>query len=157
MQHTLRKLLQHPDFQEGRNWRRSRCAANDFVFREGDPADTLYLIEAGTVRIIADLELEEGRHIHPGVCDLEPGEVFGELALFDRQARSASVMAISECELIGIDGEQLLAFLDAHPETGYAVLRELLTALVDRLRNTNRKLFSILAWGLKAHGLEQHL
>lgn len=157
MQQTLRKLLQHPDFQEGRNWRRSRHAANDFIFREGDPADTLYLIEAGTVRIIADLELEQGRHIHPGVCDLEPGEVFGELALFDHQARSASVMAISECELIGIDGEQLLAFLDAHPETGYAVLRELLTSLVDRLRNTNRKLFSILAWGLKAHGLEQHL
>ncbi len=157
MQQTLHKLLQHPEFQEGRNWRHIRCAANEFIFREGDPADTLYLIEAGMVRIIADLELEEGRHIHPGVCDLEAGEIFGELALFDHQARSASVMAISDCEIIGIDGEQLLAFLDAHPETGYAVLRELIAALVGRLRNTNRKLFSILAWGLKAHGLEQHL
>lgn len=157
MQQTLRKLLTHPEFQEGRNWQRLHWAANEYIFREGDPADRLYLLEAGQIRIIADLELEEGRHIHPGVCDLEAGEIFGELALFDQQARSASAMAISDCEVIGVDGQQLLTFLDAHPDTGYAVLRELITALVGRLRNTNRKLFSILAWGLKAHGLEQHL
>jgi CRP-like cAMP-binding protein len=157
MQHPLHSLLQHPEFREGANWRRVEFCANEFVFREGDPADTLFLIENGSVRIIADLELEEGRHIHPGVCDLEAGEVFGELALFDRQERSASVMAVSDCALVAFNGERLLAFLDRHPEQGYAVLRDLITALVGRLRNTNRKLFSILAWGLKARGLDQHL
>lgn len=157
MQNSLRTLLQHPEFREGRDWHRVRFSTNEYIFREGDPADTLYLIETGAVRIIADLELEEGRHIHPGVCDLEANEVFGELALFDCQTRSASVMAVSDCELIGFDGEHLLSFLDSHPADGYAVLRELITALVKRLRNTNRKLFSILAWGLKARGLDQHL
>lgn len=157
MEQTLRKLLAHPEFIEGRDWQRVRHSANTFVFREGELADMLYLLEAGTVRVSADLELEQGRHIHPGVCDLAAGEVFGELSLFEGQVRSASVMAVTDCELLRFDGGRLLAFLDQHPVEGYAVLRELMTALVGRLRNTNRKLFSILAWGLKARGLDQHL
>ena len=84
MNDTFASLLQHRDLKEGADWRRRRYAANEFIFREGDDTDTVYLILEGSVRILADLELEEGRHIHPGVCDLGDGEVFGELALFDR-------------------------------------------------------------------------
>jgi CRP-like cAMP-binding protein len=157
MEHALRSLLQHPEFREKRDWRRVHYSGNEFIFREGDRADTLYLVESGTVRISAALELTEGRHIHPGVCDLEAGEIFGELALFDCETRSASAMAVGDCTLLAFDGEHLLNFLDSHPAAGYAVLHEVTTALVKRLRSTNRKLFSILAWGLKAHGLEQHL
>lgn len=157
MKESLRSLLQHPHLSEGQDWVTVRYNPNDYIFREGEPADSLYLILEGTVRIIADLELEEGRHIHPGVCDLEADEVIGELALFDQQERSASVMAVTECTLVRFSGERLLAFLDSHPVLGYEVLRELIDCLVGRLRNTNKKLFSILAWGLKARGLDEHL
>ena len=83
--------------------------------------------------------------------------MFGELALFDQRTRSASVMAVTDCELAEISGAQMLQFLDDHPAVGYPVLKELITTLVQRLRSTNKKLFSILAWGLKARGLDQHL
>lgn len=157
MNENLALLLQHPEWKENVDWQRRRYAANDFVFREGDQADKVYLVLDGTVRILADLELEEGRCIHPGVCDLGEGEVFGEFALFDRGERSTSVMTVTDCEVAELSGERLLDFLDAHPETGYAVLKELIVTLVSRLRSTNKKLFSILAWGLKARGLDQHL
>ena len=157
MNDTFASLLQHRDLKEGADWRRRRYAANEFIFREGDDTHTVYLILEGSVRILADLELEEGRHIHPGVCDLGDGEVFGELALFDRGDRSTSVMAATDCELAELPGDGLLAFLDANPELGYRVLKELINTLVGRLRSTNKKLFSILAWGLKARGLDQHL
>jgi len=157
MNDTLTALLHHPQLQEGNQWQRRHYQASDFIFREGDESDMVYLIVHGCVRILADLELDEGRHIHPGVCDLGEGEVFGELALFDHNIRSASVMAVTECELIEISGKLLLQFLDSHPDVGYPVLKELITTLVQRLRSTNKKLFSILAWGLKARGLDQHL
>ncbi len=157
MKQTLKTLLQQPELQEGRDWRRLRLETNQYVFREGDAADTIYLVTAGTVRIIADLELEEGRRIQPGVCDLGIGEVFGELALFGGEPRSASVMTVSDCELVCFSGAQLLAFFDSHPAIGYQVLRELVTTLIDRLRTTNKKLSSILAWGLKARGLDGSL
>ncbi len=157
MNNTFASLLQHPDLKEGADWHRRRYAANEFVFREGTDADTVYLVLEGSVRILADLELEEGRHIHPGVCDLGAGEVFGELALFDHGGRSTSVMTVSDCEIAELPGDRLLAILDANPELGYRVLKDLFNTLVGRLRSTNKKLFSILAWGLKARGLDQHL
>lgn len=154
---SLRALLQHPEFVEGQHWSRQRFAANQPIVEEGTLGSQIYLVLAGRVRVLGDVALDEGRRIRPGFFDFDAGEVFGELALFDREPRSASVVAVTDCELAVIDGDRLLAFLDRHRDLGYDVFKDLVSALVVRLRKTNRKLFSLMAWGLKAHGLDEHL
>lgn len=157
MEKSLRALLDHPAFSEGEDWQRQRFAANATIVEEGQVGGQIYLVLTGRVRVLGDVYLDEERRIRPGFFDLDAGEVFGELALFDREPRSASVVAVSDCELAVIDGDRLLAFLDAHTDLGYGVMKDLISALVVRLRKTNRKLFSLMAWGLKAHGLDEHL
>lgn len=153
----LKTLLEHPDFQEGSHWRTRRVEAGQAVFREGETGSDLYLILQGSVRVMGDVELESRSRIQPGFCDLPAGALFGELALFDREPRSATVVAVEDTELVVIDGEQLLRFFDANPEIGYNMLKEMLSVTVGRLRSTNKKLVSLFVWGLKAHRIEQHL
>ncbi len=157
MNKTLRALLEHPDFVEGQHWSREWYLAHQPIVEEGATGSQVYLLLDGKVRVLGDVALDEARHIRPGFFEFETGEVFGELALFDHGPRSASVVAVTDCELAVIDGDRLLAFLDQHRELGYEVLQELVGALVVRLRKTNRKLFSLMAWGLKARGFDEHL
>jgi CRP/FNR family cyclic AMP-dependent transcriptional regulator len=157
MNNVFQELIARPDFGEGSAWQRIEADANEVVVREGEEGADIYLVLRGTVRIVGNLELEGNRHIHPGFYELGTGEVFGELALFDRGPRSASVIAVDRCVLARIPGDRLMAFLDAHPEVGYALLKELATVLVARIRRTDRKLLGVFAWGLQAHGIDEHL
>ncbi len=157
MTSALERLLTHPDYEEGRMWRRQRLPANATIFAEGDTGRDVYLILAGTVRVVGNVDLDDQRKVHPGFSELEAGQVFGELRLFDDQPRSATVVCLSECELAVMDGDVLLAFLDSHPELGYPIFKELILALVGRLRQANKKIFSLFAWGLKMRGIDQHL
>lgn len=157
MEAEIKALLDHPDFQEGSHWCRRRVAAGQAVFREGEAGADLFLVLQGGVRVVGEVELEGHHRIQPGFCDLQAGALFGELALFDQGARSATVVAVEDTELAVIDGECLLRFFDSNPEIGYKLLKKLITVMVGRLRSTNKKLVSLFAWGLKAHQIEQHL
>jgi len=132
-------------------------AANDLIISEGSEDRRLFLIETGRVRVTGRVTLEEGRHIQPGLCDLAPGEVFGELALFDGGARSASVSALEDTRLRVFDAPRLAAWFDQHPERGYEVLKALFIILTDRLRKADTRLANLFAWGLKMHGIAKHL
>ena len=88
---------------------------------------------------------------------LEPGEVFGEFCLFNNLPRTATVTASSNGKLIAIDAIQLQIYMDANPEAGYRVMREIYETIVDRLLLTNKRVENLFAWGLKAHGIEKHL
>lgn len=157
MSSLLFGLLEHPDFKEGKHWRKIRYAANSPVFSEGDSGREIYLVLDGALRVLGKVDLDERRRIQPGFGELAKGDVFGELVLFDEMSRSATVVTVSEAELAVLDGEELLEFLDAHPEIGYPLLKELMTVLVGRLRKANQRIFSLFAWGLKVKGIDTHL
>lgn len=153
----LHKLLEHPDFEEGSHWKICKVKPNQVIFREGENGRSIYLILTGSVRLMGSLNLDDERRVQPGFSDLGIGEVFGELPLFDNQPRSASVIAVSECDLVEINSDSLISFLDQHPDVGYEVLKELYHMLVRRLRKANGKIFSLFAWGLKNCGITEHL
>lgn len=157
MPSPLRALLDSPDFPEGQRWRRREFQAGELILREGDLAPDLYVILEGSVRVTGTVAVEGQRVVHPAFCDLGPGEMFGELCLFDDQPRSASVSAVTDCAVAVVPGQGLMAFLDAHPERGYPVLKSIIHTLVDRLRTANRRFVSVFAWGLRAHRIDQHL
>ncbi|MBQ0720373.1 MAG: cyclic nucleotide-binding domain-containing protein [Gammaproteobacteria bacterium] len=132
-------------------------AVNDTIVSEGMADRCLYLIEKGSARVSGRVALADGRHIQPGLCDLSRGEIFGELSLFDAGSRSASVIALEDVEVLEFDALALERYLDQHPEQGYVVLKALLKILSSRLRQTDRRWEQLFAWGLKEHGIDQHL
>jgi len=154
---VLDVLLNHPDFREGDVWHCRQFPPNTTLFSEGDTGREVYLILSGSVRVLGHVDLDDTRCIRPGFSDLTQGEVFGELALFDNQPRSATVMTVTACDLALVNGEELMRFLDTHPELGYPLFSDLILILVRRLRAANQKNFALFAWGLKARGIDKFL
>lgn len=150
----FQELLNHPEFPEGTCWQRKRFQTNQTVFREGEEGAQIYIVLSGLVRVLGNVTLDDQRRISPGFSELGEGEVFGELALFDGQPRSASVVAARDSELAVIAGDDLMAFFDSHPDIGYAVLKTLIRGLSCRLRKSNERFFHFFAWGLKARGMD---
>lgn len=148
----LFRLLEHPEFKEGVCWRRQQVEANAVIFHEGEPGKEVYLIHSGRVRVVGNVDMDGLRQVHPGFSELSEGDVFGELVLFDDQPRSASVHCVMDSELIVIDGPELMSFLDRYPDIAYPIFKELIYILVGRLRQANKRIFSLFAWGLKARG-----
>jgi CRP-like cAMP-binding protein len=104
----------------------------EVVFSEGDQGDRLYVVLEGKVKL--GQASPDGRENLLGV--LGPGEMFGELSLFDPLPRTATATALTECRLMGLGHADLDAWLTGRP----ALAKALLTALAQRLRRTNEAL-----------------
>ncbi len=148
------KLLEHPGFRESEHWVRRYFSANEKIISEGDTGREVFVLQRGSVRITGSVELQQGEAIHPGFCDLEAGAVFGEFGLLSQNQRSATVITVTDCEIVVIDGERLLEFFEQHPGIGYRFLLELLENSARHLDQTNRKMLKMLAWGLQARNLD---
>ena len=99
------------------------------LFHEGDPGDRLYVIIEGKVKL--------GRASGDGrenlLAILGPGQMFGELSLFDPGPRSATVTAVTDASFASLSHEDLLRWLEGRP----MVSRGLLAQLAGRLRKAN--------------------
>ncbi|HLI58782.1 MAG TPA: Crp/Fnr family transcriptional regulator [Solirubrobacteraceae bacterium] len=106
--------------------------AGEIVFREGDEGDTCYVVRRGQARAVR--EHSDGRSIT--LATFGPGEIFGELAMFDDERRSATVEAVEETEAMAILGADMRRLLRAHPD----IAVKMLGGLARRLRETNERL-----------------
>jgi CRP/FNR family transcriptional regulator len=106
--------------------------AHQVIFREGDASDTCYVVESGHARAVR--EHVDGRSI--ALAHFGPGDIFGELAMFDDERRSATVEAIEEVDAIAILGADMRRLLREHADISY----KLVIALGRRLRLTNERL-----------------
>jgi CRP-like cAMP-binding protein len=109
-----------------------RFEAGEVVFREGDESDTCYVVRSGHARAIR--EHSDGRSIT--LANFGPGDIFGELAMFDSERRSATVDALDSMEAIAILGADMRRLLGLHPDISV----KLVIALGRRLRETNERL-----------------
>jgi len=157
MNNILRDILDDPHFPEGSAWRRRCFHDNELMVEEGEEGGSLFFIEEGKLRVSGNIELEEQRHIQAGIWELEGGDVFGEIALYESQIRTASVRATSDGCLVEINGVKLGIYLDAHPTIGYLFYKDLFGILIGRLNRANHRVNDLFAWGLKVHGIDQHL
>lgn len=110
-------------------------ARNTLVFSQGDEGDGLYIVASGHVSI--NRANADGNELILAVY--EPGESFGELALFDDEPRSASVVSIDDSSLLFLSRGAFRSFLKAHPDALFvclqAVVRQVrrLTDLADEI------------------------
>ncbi|MBW2523109.1 MAG: cyclic nucleotide-binding domain-containing protein [Deltaproteobacteria bacterium] len=106
------------------------------IFQHGDIGDKLYLIVSGKVRI----SRSTAGMGEEALAVLEPGAVFGEMALLDDTPRSADAWAHEGCDLLTISRESFEDLLFLHKELAYEVLWSMVRILTARLRETNEKL-----------------
>ena len=150
-------MLRDPVFLEAGIAAPCRYDGGVTVIEEGAEERRIYLVQSGCVRVFERIELHDQRQIRPGICDLGEGEVFGELSLYESGPRLATVVTVVPTEVLVFDAAALVDYLDGNPLFGYELLRELFAVVTCRLRQTDRRLGSLFAWGLKAHGIDQHL
>lgn len=110
---------------------RRTFAPGELVFKEGDPGDSLYVVEKGRVRIW------RGDEIHPTIIGtVDEKGVFGEMAIFDRKPRMANASAETESVLMRMPASVLRESLyGADP-----LLRQLVQLLIDNIRTMARRL-----------------
>jgi CRP/FNR family cyclic AMP-dependent transcriptional regulator len=110
-----------------RNW-----LAGEAIFREGDSGDTCYVIRTGGVRITR--RHSDGRQIT--LAELREGDVFGELAMFGGETRSATVEAIEDTDALALLAGDVRRTMVAHPQMAVSMLG----GLADRIRQANERL-----------------
>lgn len=114
----------------------SRMERSDVLFREGDQGATLFIIAEGKIKL--------GRTSADGrenlVAVLGPGEMFGELSLFDPGPRTMTATAVAETQVVALGNDSLTEILTGRPE----VAKALLAALAQRLRRTNEHLADLV-------------
>ncbi|HLS46491.1 MAG TPA: Crp/Fnr family transcriptional regulator, partial [Ornithinicoccus sp.] len=113
-----------------------RLSRGESVFEEGDPGDSLYVIVTGKMKLARTSG--DGRESLLSV--LGPGEMFGELSLFDPGPRLTSGRAVGEAELLALGNADLRAFLADHPQ----VAMMMLAGLARRLRRTNEDMSDLV-------------
>ncbi|MDF2968219.1 MAG: crp 1 [Nocardioidaceae bacterium] len=107
----------------------NRLRRGEILFREGDSGDRLYVVMAGKIKL--GRSSPDGRENLMAV--LGPGQMFGELSLFDPGPRSLTATAVTDVTMLSLGHAALLSWLTGHPD----VARNLLGQLASRLRRTN--------------------
>lgn len=107
-------------------------APNHIIFREGDESDTCYIVSTGHARAVR--EHADGRTI--SLAHFGPGDIFGELAMFDDERRSATVETLDEVQAVAILGADMRRLIREHPDLAV----KLVISLGRRLRETNERL-----------------
>jgi CRP-like cAMP-binding protein len=104
------------------------------VFREGDASDTCYVVREGHARAIR--EHADGRTIT--LANFGPGDIFGELAMFEDERRSATVETLDALEACAILGTDMRRLMREHPD----IAVKLVISLGRRLRAANERIAS---------------
>ena len=106
--------------------------AGEFIFWEGDAPDWFYIVAEGQVKAL--------KHSSSGkefiIAFFSPGEIFGEVAVFENKPYPASAQAVAETRVLGIKREDFLDFLASRPEVGLRIIN----ILGGRLREAQSRL-----------------
>jgi CRP/FNR family transcriptional regulator, cyclic AMP receptor protein len=110
-----------------RRWDRGQV-----LFREGDTGDTCYLLRTGAV--VLTREHQDGRMV--ALAELRAGSMFGELAMFRGETRSATAEAVEPSTAVALLAGDMQRLIRRHPDLAL----KLLAALAERVSRTNERL-----------------
>lgn len=106
--------------------------AGEVVFREGDEGDTCHVVRSGTLKVTK--AHPDGRTI--ALTALHPGDMFGELAMFDGERRSATIEALEPTTTLAMLADDIKRLLVTRPP----IAVKMLTALANRVRAANDRI-----------------
>ncbi len=105
---------------------------NEFIFWDGDAPDWFYIVAEGKVKVLKHSSL--GKEFI--IAFFGPGEMFGEVAVFENMPYPASAQAIAETKVVGIKREDFLSFLANRPQVALRIVN----ILGGRLRDAQSRL-----------------
>ena len=130
---TLRKKELDVLFRDGKQ---EFYKKNTTIISEGDLSDCAYIIHSGKVKIF--LSDKQGKEIV--LTELTTGDYFGEMALIDRNKRSATVTAMEDTQLTVISRQSFRECLQANPD----ISERIMLGLVTTLRAANKKISGLV-------------
>ncbi len=114
-------------------------AAGEVIFQEGDIGEEMFIIQSGQIKIIKKTNKEEKT-----LVILSEGDFFGEMAVIDREPRSAGAIAITETRCIVLNG----AVFESTMQSNIHIVKRILRNMSSRLREANKQIANLL---LKDH------
>lgn len=108
----------------------------DYFFREGDEAGSMFVLESGSVEVLRE---------HGGqgflLCELGPGDCFGEMSLIECRNRSAAVKAVADCTAIELPLDTLHALYERDLKQFALIQMNIAREISRRLRTVDKLLF----------------
>lgn len=120
------------------------------LFRQGDAGDAMFLVRRGTVIISKAVT---GR-VEQVLARATAGDFFGEMSLFDRSPRSATIQAETDTALLVLDRQNLNLLIEVNPRAAAAFFHSLVYVFIERLRASGELVAEVTRWGLEATGLD---
>jgi CRP/FNR family cyclic AMP-dependent transcriptional regulator len=114
--------------------------AGSIIFKEGDPGDFIGFVISGKLEVKKQTEFKGNQLI---IALLTKGAMVGELSMFDKRQRSATVEAVEDTSLIIFRSESMDSLMQRHPYTGIKILKGLIKILSLRLRKATERLTNI--------------
>jgi CRP-like cAMP-binding protein len=105
-----------------------RFDENEFIFRQGDKADRLYMLKEGEVL----LELSVSDNITVALSSIKPGHAFGWSAMLEEATYTVNALCSERCEVLSIRAEKLKAILEHDHTMGYILSQRLLVIMKKR-------------------------
>ncbi len=140
-------ILQDLEAEELRSFlsiaRRTRFPRGKVILREGDPGETMYIIEEGQVEISKSLIMKRAGEDYQDrdkiltKLSADDHGIFGEVALFEQGPRTATVAAIADCLLLEISRTDFLRLAEKDPQIGYKITKNIARLLCERLRKAD--------------------
>ena len=109
---------------------------NEVIFHEGDMGNEMFIIQSGKVKITK--QLNDGAE--KILVILGPGDFFGEMAVIDKDVRSANAIAAEPSRLIALDEE----VFEMHMQTNPKIVKKILKNLTSRLRDANQQIANLM-------------
>ena len=101
------------------------------ICREGEPGDRMYVIQSGRAAVLLR---EDGAEVE--VAELKSGDIFGEMSIFDRKPRSATVCAKGRARVLTLDKRAFLRGVHEDPSLAYRILQ----GMSERIRRLDHEL-----------------
>ena len=112
------------------------CADGETIIREGEQADGMFVVQAGQVEVLVEQPNGDIR-----LAVLGEGDVFGEMALFSKAPRSATVRALGEARVLKINKESFLKRVHEDPSLAFRILQK----MAERIRELDAEIVRLTA------------
>jgi CRP/FNR family transcriptional regulator, cyclic AMP receptor protein len=120
------------------------------LFREGEAGEEMFIVLRGSIVISKPVT---GR-VEQVLARIGPGDFFGEMSLFDRSPRSATIQSDSDATLLVLDSQALRRLTELSPRAAAAFFHALVQVFIERLRASGDLVAEVTRWGLEATGLD---
>ncbi len=108
---------------------------SEIIIKEGEIGDCCYILYSGTVKVLKETFAKEQYAV--AQIDAEGNAFFGEMALIDNDARTATIMAVTEVVTLILDSSSFEELANKNYKIGYLILKAVAKKLTERLKTAN--------------------